>query len=295
MALGLDANARLLGSSMIKDTMLLMGAGDIAQRLQPLLSAHGHEVIGARRNPPQQTHFPHIRADARDVKDWRQLLAKQPAVIVVTLVPTAFTDEGYLQGYVEPVEALLKALNEGEAGYRPLLVFVSSTSVYSEREGEWVDETTPAQPKSFSGMRLLQAEDMLRSAAYPHTIVRFSGIYGPGRDGMLKRLRSGQLTLTPAWTNRIHVDDCAGVLAHLIQRYHAGFELNELYLATDNLPVRQSELMRGLAARMAIDITSLPISDTIGPRGSKRCSNQRLTASGYRLRYPTWKEGYATR
>lgn len=280
---------------MIKKTSLLMGAGDIAQRLQPLLSAHGHEVIGARRNPPQQTHFAHIKADARDVNDWRQLLAEQPAVIVVTLVPTEFTDQGYLQGYVEPVEALLKALNEGEAAYRPLLVFVSSTSVYSEREGEWVDETTPAQPNSFSGTRLLQAEDMIRNAGYPHTIVRFSGIYGPGRDGMLKRLRSGQLTLTPTWTNRIHVDDCAGVLAHLIQRYDAGFELDALYLATDNLPVRQAELMRGLAAHMAIDIASLPVSETIGSRGSKRCSNQRLTASGYRLRYPTWKEGYAAR
>lgn len=280
---------------MINHTTLLMGAGDIAQRLQPLLSAQGHEVIGARRNPPKKTDFPYIKADAREVRDWQQLLAKQPGVIVLTLVPTEFSDQGYLQGYVEPVEALLKALNELAGDYRPLLVFVSSSSVYSEREGEWVDETTPEKPTSFSGKRLLQAEKMLRSSGYPHTIVRFTGIYGPGREGMLNRLRSGQLTLTPAWTNRIHVDDCAGVLAHLIQRNQAGSEIDELYLATDNLPVRQAELVSGLAARMGVESAKLPVSDEVGPRGSKRCSNQRLTASGYRLQYPTWKEGYEAR
>src|SRR5690554_2731637 len=145
---------------MINHTTLLMGAGDIAQRIQPLLSAQGHEVIGARRNPPKKTDFPHIKADAHEVRDWQQLLAKQPAVIVLTLVPTEFSDQGYLQGYVEPVEALLKALNELAGDYRPLLVFVSSSSVYSEREGEWVDETTPEKPTSFSGKRLLQAEKM---------------------------------------------------------------------------------------------------------------------------------------
>lgn len=277
---------------MMNHWILLMGAGDIAHRLQPLLSAQGFNVAGARRNPPAKTDFPHIRADARNVEDWRSLLAQQPEVIVLTLVPTAFSDEGYQQGYVEPIEAMLKALQESDPEYLPLILFVSSTSVYSERDGDWVDESTPTEPDSFAGARLLEAENLLRASAYPHTIVRFSGIYGPGREGMVARLMSGELTITPAWTNRIHVRDCAGVLSHLVQRFYADLALEDVYVASDNLPIRQAEFVEGLAAIMGVDASGLPVSDKVGPRGSKRCNNARLTASGYRFMFPTWKEGY---
>lgn len=272
--------------------ILLMGAGDIAQRLQPLLSAQGFNVAGARRNPPAKTNFPHIQADARNVEAWRALLAQQPEVIVLTLVPTGFTDEGYLQGYVEPVEALLQALQACDPDYLPLILFVSSTSVYSEHNGDWVDESTPTEPDTFAGKRLLQAEDTLRGSAYPHSIVRFSGIYGPGREGMVSRLMSGELSITPAWTNRIHVGDCAGVLSHLIERFYADLALEDVYVASDNLPILQSEFVHGLAAKLGIDADKLPVSDTIGPRGSKRCNNARLVESGYRFLFPTWQEGY---
>lgn len=277
---------------MMNHWILLMGAGDIAHRLQPLLSAQGFNVAGARRNPPAKTDFPHIRADARKVEDWRSLLAQQPEVIVLTLVPTAFSEEGYQQGYVEPIEAMLKALQDSDPEYLPLILFVSSTSVYSERDGEWVDESTATEPDSFAGIRLLEAENLLRASAYPHTIVRFSGIYGPGREGMVARLMSGELTVTPAWTNRIHVKDCAGVLSHLVQRFYADLGLDDVYVASDNLPIRQAEFVEGLATIMGVDASSLPVSDKVGPRGSKRCNNARLVESGYRFMFPTWKEGY---
>lgn len=272
--------------------ILLMGAGDIAHRLQPLLSAQGFNVAGARRHPPAKTEFPHIRADARKVEDWKSLLAQQPEVIVLTLVPTEFSDQGYQQGYVEPIQAMLAALQDCDPEYLPLILFVSSTSVYSERDGEWVDESTPTEPDSFPGIRLLEAENLLRASAYPHSIVRFSGIYGPGREGMVARLMSGELTVTPAWTNRIHVRDCAGVLSHLVQRFYADRAVEDVYVASDNLPIQQSEFVEGLAAIMGIDASELPVSDSVGPRGSKRCNNARLLASGYRFIYPTWKEGY---
>lgn len=276
---------------MNKLKVLLMGAGDIASHLQPLLSMQGFAVTGARRNPPADAQYLQLRADARNVEDWQQILKARPDVIVMTLVPPEFTDTGYLQGYVEPVQALLEALG-AMADYQPLIVFVSSSSVYSERDGNWVSETSATNPDSFSGQRLEQAENLLRGSQYQHVVVRFSGIYGPGRDGMLKRIKAGTLTLTPAWTNRIHVRDCAGVLAHLIGLYRLGKPLHNLYLASDNLPIRQADLVQGLAAKLGVDTRNLPRSNEVGPRGSKRCDNTRLRESGYDFVYPSWLEGW---
>lgn len=272
--------------------VLLMGAGDIANRLQPLLAVQGFEVTGARRNPPAEAEYPQLRADARKVEDWQQVLQERPEVIVLTMVPTEFSDTGYVQGYVEPVQAMLTTLST-LADYQPLILFVSSSSVYSERGGEWVSERSATNPDSFSGQRLEQAENLLKDSTYPHAVVRFSGIYGPGREGMLKRLKDGTLTLTPAWTNRIHVRDCAGVLAHLIGHYRVGKPLHNMYLASDNMPIRQTDLVRGLAAKLGVDAERLPRSEEIGPRGSKRCDNTRLLESGYKFVFPTWQEGYA--
>lgn len=272
--------------------VLLMGAGDIASRLQPLLTVQGYDVTGARRNPPAKANYTQLKADARKADDWHQVLTARPDVIVLTLVPTEFSDVGYQQGYVEPIQAMLSSLATF-SDYQPFIVFVSSSSVYSEREGAWISEHSPTNPDSFAGQRLEEAENVLKHSDYPHVVVRFSGIYGPGREGMLKRIREGRITLTPAWTNRIHVRDCAGVLAHLIGQHRLGKQLHKLYLASDNLPVRQSDIVRGLATKLGVDATALPQTDGIGTRGSKRCDNTRLRESGYTFVYPTWHEGYA--
>ena len=272
--------------------VLLMGAGDIASRLQPLLAVQGFDVTGARRNPPANPSYPQLKADARHADSWQQLLVARPDVIVLTMVPTESTDHGYQQGYVEPVQAMLESLST-LTDYQPFIVFVSSSSVYSEREGNWVSERSPANPDSFAGQRLEEAENLLKHASYEHVVVRFSGIYGPGREGMLKRIQEGKITLTPAWTNRIHVRDCAGVLAHLIGQFRLGKSLHNLYLASDNLPIRQSDFVHGLATKLGIDASGLPRSGEIGTRGSKRCDNTRLREAGYTFVYPTWHEGYA--
>lgn len=276
----------------MKQWALLMGAGDLASRLTPLLKTQGYEVVGARRTVKSAAEFELVQADASKVDDWLKVLAHKPAVIVITLTPSDYSDQGYLAGYVKPTEALTLALSECDSDYRPFIVFVSSTSVYGHREGEWVDETSATNPAGFAGKRLLEAEQHICQSGYPHTIVRFSGIYGPGREGMIARLISGEVTLTPAWTNRIHVRDCVGTIAHLIARYDQGLEVDEIYLSSDNLPIRQAEFATGLATYLGLDPTTLPETDQIGPRGSKRCNNARLQETGYRFIFPTWKEGY---
>ncbi|MGX5913446.1 sugar nucleotide-binding protein [Aliidiomarina sp. Khilg15.8] len=273
---------------------LLMGAGDLAHHLAPELKEQGFAVIGARRSPSKaKGTFDVVAANAARVEDWRALLKQQPALIVLTLTPTEFSDAGYEAGYVKPVESFVTALNEQPADYQPLTLFVSSTSVYGERDGAWVDETTTTVPDTFSGERLLQAEELIKAQGRHSVCVRFSGIYGPGREGMIARLLNGDTRITPAWTNRIHVEDCAGVLAHLVKMYEADKPLQRVYLASDNEPVLQKEFVDWLAKRLHIDTATLPTSEFVGMRGSKRCNNKRLRDSGYKFKYPTYREGYA--
>ena len=119
---------------------------------------------------------------------------------------------------MDTVTALLNTLASLNTQPR-LIVFVSSTSVYGQKDASWVNEDSPAEPVSYSGKRLLEAEQLLLDS--PHTIcnVRFSGIYGPGRQRLIRQVIEGHGTAKEPllYSNRIHADDCAGVLAHLIE------------------------------------------------------------------------------
>jgi hypothetical protein len=109
-------------------------------------------------------------------------------------------------------------------------------------------------------------------------------------------LRAGELAAEVSpdyYSNRIHVVDCARVITHLITRHQQGLPLDALYLGSDCEPVLHSALLQWLseACGMALN-TDLP---AIKPRvGSKRCSNQRLLATGFEFRYPSFRQGFLT-
>jgi len=114
-----------------------------------------------------------------------------------------------------------------------LVIWVSSTSVYGNNQGDWVDEASPTHPISFSGKLLLEAEQQIQSLPCAHSIVRFSGIYGPGRTRILSQIKAGvgRAAKPEQWSNRIHSEDCAGVLAHLIERFAQNRPIEPLYTA----------------------------------------------------------------
>src|SRR5690606_11407734 len=153
--------------------------------------------------------------------------------VILTLTPAEHSAESYERAYVETLRSLIPVWQERPPG---LVLFVSSTSVYHQESGEWVDETSPTCPDHFSGKTLLKAESLLLETDLPVCIVRFGGIYGPGRDLLLRQVRAGNGG-SPHFTNRIHVQDCAGVLAHLLRCHFSGKPLAPVYLACDSTPV----------------------------------------------------------
>lgn len=250
---------------------------------------------GLRRRPEALPRG--IEGVEGDLTDARTLgrLPRELDGVVYSVSPEDRSDAAYRAAYVTGVETLIGALSS--AGSLPgRLLFTSSTAVYGQRGGEWVDETSVTEPESFSGRRLLEGEAVVRDARTTGVAVRFGGIYGPGRARLLGRVREGEARLPagrPVWTNRIHRDDCAGALGHLLEHP----EPRDLYVAVDREPARLADVIRWLAERTGAPppprSEEEPDPSSRRRRSNKRCRSDRLVASGYAFRHPTYREGYA--
>lgn len=267
--------------------VLIAGCGRIGKRLGRHWADRGVPVWGLRRSREQQPDP--LRTLWGDLTDPSTLpIPPEIDLVYYLATPGRFNDTAYRRTYVEGLRNLLAWL---PAQPRPRVVFVSSTAVYGHTGGEWVDENSVTEPNGFSGQRMLEAEALARDAG--GLVVRFGGIYGPGRSRMLDKVRSGESCVAdpPRYSNRIHEDDCVGILAHL----GALPAPAAVYLGVDDAPCTQCELMDYLAGRLGVPAPERVHGDPGGIRGSnKRCRNDRLKASGYRLRIPSYREGYET-
>lgn len=272
----------------MSETILIAGCGDLGERVARRLLARGDEVYALRRHPPgaNADGIRWLSADLTQPESMHTLPARMTQLIFAP-APDVREPAVYQAVFLDGLRHVLDALN-------PLalqrVLFVSSTAVYGEHDGEWVDETTPPAPIGFNGKVLWQAEQWLSRQSVRSTVVRLAGLYGPGRTQLFDRLRAGQAFAPrqrPHWANRLHVDDAAAAIAHLL----ALPEPQALYVGTDDTPLPLDVLYDHLAAL----IGAPPPMDGAAPAaiGSKRLSNARLRASGYDLQWPDAREGYA--
>jgi len=273
--------------------VLIAGCGYTGIALGTQLADDGHTVWGLRRRPellPATIHP--LKADLCNPGS---LAPIPPALdfVFYTAAAEHTEDASYQAAYVTGVRNLLDHLSVSGQQLKRLF-FTSSTAVYAQTGGTWVDETSETSPQEFSGRRLLESEQLFLQGPFPATIVRMAGIYGPGRTRLIDQVRRGEavcLTGEPRYTNRIHRDDCAGVLQHLMSLSSP----DALYLGTDHEPADQFEVFRWLAKRLAAPPPRAePRAGATGEksRSNKRCRNARLLQSGYSFRYATFREGY---
>jgi nucleoside-diphosphate-sugar epimerase len=272
--------------------IVIAGCGYVGTALGLELASEGHDVFGLRRDP---SHLPAgIRPLQVDLGRRESLLVLPERVdfAVYCVAPTAGTEAAYRVAYLDGLERFLRSLkDQGEKPQR--IFFASSTSVYSQHRGEWLDEESPAHPSRFAGEILVLAERLVLASGFDAAIVRFGGIYGPGRTRLVERVERGAALLDhePHFTNRIHRDDAAGLLHHLISVRADG----ELYLGVDSEPADEADVFRFLAEQLGVAHPQARAADAPSPprrAGSKRCRNDRMLAAGYRYRYPTYREGY---
>lgn len=270
--------------------ILVAGCGKLGGSIASALLDHA-EVFGLRRDARKVPEgVSGIGADLTRPETLAGALPADLDVVIYCLTPSSYDEDGYRNAYVTGLANLLEAL-----GNRPLkrLIFVSSTSVYAQDDDGWVDENSETIPARFSGQQIIAGEQTALDSIHPATIVRFSGIYGPGRQRFLEEVLEGRMNPQPPapFSNRIHEVDAARVVVHLVDRALAGETLYSVYIASDCEPVRLDEVVEWVRAQIPC---KRPQADARkgGRAGSKRCSNRRLLESGFSFRYPDFRAGY---
>lgn len=267
--------------------VLIIGCGDIGSRLARHLDTDVYQITGIRRHcPPDTAKLRYRSCNAHDASALKKTLEEGFEIIVITMTPGERSDAGYEQAYVHTCRNLVNTLTDLKQ--RPeLIIFVSSTAVYAQDDGSWVDENSPTEPSGFSGIRLLEAEAIIHNSGFTNTFVRFSGIYGPGRNRLIEQVKQRRASASPSYTNRIHAEDCAGLLAHLINRRES---LAPVYIATDSVPTPMVEVVSWIAEQLGVE--DFLSTDATNERGNKKLNNALMLASGYKLRYETYQQGY---
>jgi nucleoside-diphosphate-sugar epimerase len=282
--------------------ILIIGAGDVALRLVPQLTSKFRVYALVRRRENAETlrllGVTPIVGDLDDRHSLKRIAGIADAVLHFAPPPAS----GAIDTRTKHLIAALTA--RGSAPRR--LVYISTTGVYGDCGGAWVDETRPVQPATARALRRVDAEHQLRDWAVTNgvhlSILRAPGIYGDGRLPEA-RLRGGTPVLAAAddvYTNHIQADDLARIA--LIALFRA--RPNRVYNASDNSEMKMADYFD-----MVADMLKLPRSprveranaDTQLPKEllsfmseSRRLRNHRLGKElGVRLRYPTVRDGVA--
>jgi len=270
----------------MRPTYLIAGCGDLGLRAADLLLAAGHRVHGLRRSPPA-TAPAGLQWHAADLTR-PTTLATLPADITHVLyavTPGGRNEAAYRAVFIEGLQALTRQLVPS----LQRIVFASSSAVYGEHHGAWVDEATPVAPLAFNGRVLAEAEQWLASLPLETVSLRLAGLYGPGRLSLLDRLRRGEARAPREplhWANRMHADDAAAALAHLLALPAPA----PTYIGCDDTPMPLHDLYQTLAGWVgAPDVAIGPAPQAVG---SKRLSNACLKASGFEWRWPDSLAGY---
>lgn len=265
--------------------VLIAGCGDVGSVLAVSLLKDGHVVYELKRDTSSLPEgvLP-VQADLTNPESLSNL-PQQIDSLVFMPTPSSRDQAGYEAIFVQGWKNLWAGLKQPPMR----TILVSSTAVYGESQGGVVNEETPPGPTGFNGKVLLQMEQLAAACTDELVIVRISGIYGPGRERLIRQAASEGLEVQhnpPFYTNRIHRDDAAAALKHLLELERP----QTLYVATDNNPAPRYEVVEWLAKAQGKS-SPTPLNDEHAASG-KRVNNQRLRDSGFKLSYPDYRAGY---
>ncbi len=264
-----------------------------------MLAQDGWSVFGVRRDP---SHLPtSIHPIAADLSDPNVRLAvpvekgEAPGpldAVVYCVGSDSRAVEDYQLAYMDGPARVIAALGGAEGLKHTAMIFVSSTAVYAETGGGWVDESSALLPRSDPHAHaLLSGEEAFLAAAPRAHVLRLSGIYGPGRTSLLDRVRKDEQTANPKpgpdrYTNRVHRDDAAGMIRWMLTDHPEPGIFN----GSDGEAPPLSTVAAGLRTLLGTAGSPSPAPDyAVG----KRVANAKALAAGYRFTYPDFRSGYA--
>lgn len=276
---------------------LIFGCGYLGRRIARLSIRDGNEVWATTRQTVKKRDLAGlgIRPILADWSD-RRSLAALPEVdrIVVCVSYDRQSNLSRLDSQVGGLRNLLLAISP-----KTTICYVSTTGVYHQLGGQWVDEASPTHPAREGGRAHLMAEELLHRLR-PHsewTVLRLAGIYGPGRVPRAADVIAGRPIASPqdGFLNLIHVDDAAKAVRAAWQR-----PKQRLYVVSDDQPVLRGnfyeEIARqtGAAApRFVLPTAGSPVS--MRSESNKRVWNRRMKRDLHsKLQFPTYREGLAS-
>jgi nucleoside-diphosphate-sugar epimerase len=267
---------------------LVIGCGYLGLRVARRWLAHGDSVVALTRSDARARSFQDsgIEPVIGDVTEPTSLNAFPEADTLLYAVGLdRSSGRSQRDVYVGGLENVLGHM----AGRVRRILYISSTSVYGQNSGEWVDEMSECRPESENGKICLDAENLLRDKAPDANVLRLAGIYGPGRlVARIESLRGGLVAEgnPEAWLNLIHIEDAVAAVLSCERRGLSG----STYVASDDHPCRRREYY-SLLAWMAG--APQPRFESPSPAGlNKRCSNRRLHEElQVVLRFPRFNVG----
>ena len=283
---------------MTKSNILIVGQGSIGEAVTNRLSEQGLLVTGLARQPRAHYKLP---SDAGFIQaDAKALTAEQLAVfthIAIIVTPDSYDADHYRDTYLGIAEHIASFADTLPNLQR--IVFISSTGVYGQDNGEWIDENTvPNIPKRAGSQYILQAEQALTQAYGKRAVmIRPSGIYGKNRR---MRINKAQESLKEpmslqSWTNRIMDTDLVTIINRVLTI--SNDDIKPVYLATDYQPVTSYDLTFWLSKQLNSTLPMLEVGESDND-GSK---SKDSVASGKRLHsniplewleFADWQAGY---
>ena len=284
------------------ERVVILGCGYVGLELGRQLTP-AHDVVGVRRSDAglEAVADAGLEPVEADVTDPSSLDAVPDADWLVFAASSGGRGaEAAREVYVDGLETAIDHF-WSRADPPDRLVYTSSTGVYGDHGGNWVDESTPLSPQTEKTAVLAEAERIARERPADHgghgTVARFAGLYGPDRY-RLERYLEGPVTA--GYLNMVHRDDAAGAVRFLLEEAHR----RETVLIVDDEPAEKWAFADWLAQQCNVSfpqkqtkaerLADDDLSETARRRiqTSKRCSNALLRNLGYEFEYPTFREGY---
>ena len=240
--------------------VLVVGAGYLGRTVAQLSAASGAKVYATTRSENRfatlaDNGFHPLRFDWTDQATYRNLPLRQVSAAARVLVAVSYDRNSRLGRYPSQVGGLRNLLNVLPTDVR--LCYISTTGVYHQTDGRWVDETSPTHPNRLGGRVHLQAEGLLHALrpAAPWSVLRLAGIYGPDRVPRAADVVAGRPIASPemGYLNLIHVRDAARAVLAAWQKmadppqYVSIGMQSRLYVVADNAPVVRGDFYREIA------------------------------------------------
>jgi nucleoside-diphosphate-sugar epimerase len=266
---------------------LVFGCGYLGRRVASLWQARGRRVAALTRRNAEALRERGIEPVSGDVLDAASLRGLPPASGVLYSVGLDRSSgrtmrEVYVGGLSHVLDTLPPAGR---------FIYASSTSVYGQTDGDWVTEGSAAEPAEEAGQVVLEAEQLLRARRPDAIILRFAGLYGPGRLLRKQAILKGEPLVGDAgkWLNLVHIDDAAAVVLAAETLGAPG----ETYNVADGSPVARRDFYAVLAELLGAPAAKFEHRPEPGAPNRRIDAAKARAELGWSPAFPSYREGLA--